>query len=221
MAEEETPQTSGVHDLIARIRDDGVQAGKQEADQLLAQARREAARLLADAKAESEEMRQKASAEIESVKHAALEALKLAARDTRLRLEAEVLDGFQRHVKRLFAPVTHDGQFIRSLVLVLAGQAAEHHLKDQRLQILVSDMLAGKEHENPELDQVIREGVLGISGEMLREGIEIIPSSEVAGGARVRVVDEDLEIDLTDEAVHALLLKHLLPRYRNILEGSE
>ncbi len=218
---EETPQSSGVQDLISRIRDDGVQAGKQEADELLAQARREAARLLADATAQTEEMRQKASAEIESVKHAALEALKLAARDSALQLEAQVLSGFERHVKRLFAPVTHDGQFIRALVLVLAGQAAEEHLKDERIQILVSDMLAGRERENQELDQFIREGVLGISGNMLREGVEIIPSSEVVGGARVRVVGEDLEIDLTDDAVHALLLKHLLPRYRAILEGAE
>ncbi len=218
---DETPTTSGVQDLISRIRDDGVQAGREEADRLLAQARREAARVLADAKAESDEMRQKASAEIESVKHAALEALKLAARDTELQLEAEVLGAFQRHVKRLIAPVTHDGSFIRALILVLAGQAVEEHLKDRQLQILVSDLLAGREHENRELDELIRRGVLGISGEMLREGVEIVPSSEVPGGARVKVVGEDLEIDLTDEAVAKLLLKHLLPRYRAILEGAE
>ena len=49
---------------------------------------------------------------------------------------------------------------------------------------------------------------------------EIIPSSEVSGGARVRVVGDNLEFDLTDEAISKLLLKHLLPRYRGILEGT-
>jgi len=63
--------------------------------------------------------------------------------------------------------------------------------------------------------------VLGISQRMLREGVEIIPSSEVSGGARVRVVGEDLEFDLTDEALSKLLMKHLLPRYRSILEGTD
>ena len=218
---DETPQASGVQELIARIRDDGVQSGKEEADRLVARARQESARLVADATAQAAEMRQKAAAEIESVKHAALQALKMAARDAELKLEAEVLAGFQRHVKRLVAPVTHDGSFMRALVLVLAGQAVEEHLKDKRLQILVSDLLAGKDRENEELDQFVREGVLGISGDMLREGLEIIPSSEVSGGARVRVVGEDLEIDLSDEAVAELLLKHLLPRYRHILEGAE
>jgi V/A-type H+-transporting ATPase subunit E len=178
---DETPKASGVQELISRIRDDGVQAGQEEADRLVTEARREAARLLADAQAQADEMRLKASVEIESVKHAALEALKLAARDSELRLEAEVLGAFQRHVKRLIAPVTHDGSFTRALVLVLAGHAVEDYLKDKRLQILVSDLLAGKEHENEDLDQFIREGVLGISGDMLREGVELISSAGARG----------------------------------------
>ena len=35
---EETQTSSGVQDLISRIRDDGVQAGKQEAERILADA---------------------------------------------------------------------------------------------------------------------------------------------------------------------------------------
>ena len=104
---------------------------------------------------------------------------------------------------------------------MLAGQAAEQYPVDQELEILVSDMLAGKADENAELDKTIRDSVLGISSNMLREGVEIIPSSQVSGGARVRVVGEDLEIDLTSEAISTLLLKHLLPRYRGILDGSQ
>ena len=128
---------------------------------------------------------------------------------------------FEQHVKRLVAPVTHDGSFIRTMILALAGQAVEQYPPDQELEILVSDLIAGRKDENPDLDQRVKEGVLGISGEMLREGVKIIPDSDVPGGARVKVVGEQLEIDLTDDAIAALLLKHLLPRYRAILDGSE
>jgi len=217
----ETLKTSGVQNLITRIRDDGVQAGKDEAKQIVEQAHREAARLVADAQAQADETRKKALAEIESYKQAALESLKMAARDTGLQLKAAVLAAFERHVKRLITTHEPDPKFVRALVLVLAGQAAEKYLKDKRLKIFVSDLLAGRAKDNKELDKVIRERVLGISGDMLREGVEIIPSSEVSGGARVRVVDEDLEIDLTSEAISKLLLKHLLPRYRAIVEGAE
>lgn len=217
----EVPQSSGVQDLISRIRDDGVEAGKAEASRVLAEAHAEAALLVQQAQAEAQEINRQASAEIEDYKRAALEALKLAARDTRLQLEAAVLAAFEAHVKRLVAPVKYDGSFIRALLLVLAGQAAEQYPRDQQLEILVSELLAGHEDENAELDKTIRDNVLAISGNMLREGVEIIAASEVPGGARVRVVGEDLEIDLSSEAVSALLLKHLLPRYRAILEGAD
>ena len=221
MMAKETPQASGVQELISRIRDDGVQAGQSKAEEIIAQARQEASRLVSEARSEAEEIRRKNAADIESNQRAALAALKMAARDTRLQLAAEVLASFEQHVKRLVAPVTHDGEFIRSLIMVLAGQAAEQYATDQKLQILVSDLIAGREQENSELDQLARDSVLGISGNMLREGVQIIPDSDVPGGASVKVVGEDLEIDLTDEAISKLLLKHLLPRYRAILEGIE
>ena len=220
MAEAEQT-SSGVQKLIARIRDDGVQAGRQEAEQLLADAQRQAARLLEDARAEVEQMRQKARAEIQTEETAALEALKLAARDTGLRLEAEVVSAFESCVKRLVSPVAHDGSVIRALLLVLAGHAVEEFVKQEEIQVLVSDLLFKEADESPELKERVRHEVLGITGEMLREGVELIPSSEVEGGARVRLVGENLEIDLTEAAIHRVLMKHLLPRFRGILEGSE
>ena len=133
----EAPQASGVQALISRIRDDGVQAGQGKADEIIFQAREEAARLVDEARAEADEVRSKTALEIESNQKAALEALKLAARDTRLQLEAEVLAAFEDHVKRLVAPVAYDGSFVRTLILVLAGQAAEQYPVDQELEILV------------------------------------------------------------------------------------
>ena len=220
MTDEALP-ASGVQELIKRIRDDGVAAGKSRAEEIVEEARREAALIIDEARTQAEETRAKAAAETESYSGAALEALKIAARDTRLQLEAEILARFEEHVKRLVAPVTYDGEFIRALVLELAGQASDQYPRDQELKILISDLLLGREGESETLDATIRESVLGISGNMLREGVEIIPSSDVTGGARVRVVGQDVEIDLTDEAIGKLLLKHLLPRYRAILEGSE
>ena len=217
---DESRQGSGVQELIERIRDAGVEEGEQRAAQIVAEARREAAQLVEAAHIEAAQTRRQASEEIEAFHVSALEALKLAARDTRLKLEAEVLASFEQHVKSLVKPVTYDGEFIRALLLELAGQTTERYTRDKKLQVLVSDLLEGREDENEELDGVIRESVLGLSSNMFREGVEIIPSSEVPGGARVRVVDEELEIDLTDEAIGKLLLKHLLPRYRAILEGA-
>ena len=56
---------------------------------------------------------------------------------------------------------------------------------------------------------------------MLRDGVELIPATEVNGGARVRAKGEDAEVDLSDAAVSELLIRHMTPRFRAILEGSE
>ena len=215
------PQESGVQELISRIRDDGVQAGQSKAEEIIAQARSEAARLVREATEEAQQIRDKAAAEIKSDQEAALAALQMAARDTRLQLEAEVMAAFEEHVKRLVAPVVSDGSFIRTLILVLAGQAVQQYPVDQELEILVSHLISGREEENQELDDRIRDAVLGISSDMLREGVEIIPDRDVAGGARVRVVGENLEIDLSEDAISKLLFKHLLPRFRAIIEGID
>jgi V/A-type H+-transporting ATPase subunit E len=221
MAEEPLPKSAGVQDLISRIRDEGVESGKQEASRLASDAQLQATRMLEDARAEVEAMRQKARAEIETEKNAALEALKLAARDTGLRLESDVVSAFESCVKRLVSPALRDPELIQALVLVLAGHTVEKFVKDREIQVLVSDVLFKQAGESQELDERARQAVLGITGDMLREGIELIPSSEVEGGARVRLVGENLEVDLTQETVHKVLMKHLLPRFRAILEGAE
>ena len=56
---------------------------------------------------------------------------------------------------------------------------------------------------------------------MLREGVELIPDAEIKGGARVRLIDDKLEIDLSDRAVSRMIAQRILPRFKAILEGAE
>lgn len=216
---EASKTTSGVQQLISRIRDEGVQAGQEEANRIVKDAKTQAARLIGEAKAEAEAAQRKASAEIESEKTAALEALRLAARDTTLELKSSIISGFESHVKRLVSAQTADEEVVKCIVLVLAGHAVEEFIKDKDLLVRVSDTLFERaDHSDPER---ARRTVLEISSEMMREGIELVPDTEIQGGVRVQVVGDDLEVDLSDEAVSALILKHLLPRFRAILEGVE
>ena len=52
----ETDKATGVQDLINRLRDDGVRAGQEKADQVLRDARKQAAEIVSQAKSEAEEM---------------------------------------------------------------------------------------------------------------------------------------------------------------------
>jgi V/A-type H+-transporting ATPase subunit E len=206
---------SGVQALIDRIRDEGVQSALEEAARILMEARAQAARTVSDAKAEAAAMSKEAKAAIETERTAAIESLRMAARDTELELRTAVLSAFEEHVRSLITDVTAEGSVLRDMILVLAGRAAEDLIKDRDAVILVPERLA--DEAPPELEEFLQRSALQLSADVLRKGIQLIPSSEVRGGARVRLVDDDLEIDLSDEALSEMMLKLLLPRYRKIL----
>ncbi|MGD2152518.1 MAG: V-type ATP synthase subunit E family protein [Gemmatimonadales bacterium] len=206
---------SGVQALIDRIRDEGVQSALEEAARILTEARAQAARIVSDAKAEAAAMKKDAKAAIATEREAAIEALMMAARDTELELRTAVLAAFEEHVRGLVTDVTAETSMLRDMILVLAGRAAEDFIKDRDAKILVPRHLA--DEAPPELEEFLRRSALAVSADVLRDGIELIPSSKVRGGARVRLVDEELEIDLTDEALSEMMLTLLLPRYRRIL----
>lgn len=212
---EPAAKSSGVKELIDRIRDEGVEAARQEADRIISEAKAQAARIVSDAKSEAAAMKREAEAATQREQMAAIEALRIAARDTGLELRAAVMAAFEEHVRRLVTDVTSDGSVLRDMILVLAGRAAEDLIKNRDAAILVPKHLA--DAPTPELEAFLRQTAVSLSADVLRKGIELIPSSEVQGGARVRLVGDDLEIDLSDEALSEMMLKLLLPRYRKIL----
>jgi V/A-type H+/Na+-transporting ATPase subunit E len=217
---EQGKTSAGVQELIGRIRDQGIQAAKDQADRIVKEAEIQAAKMVADAKAEVERMREKTLAEIEANRAAAMEALRLSARDTVLQLKSKVASSFEVFMKRLVTSATRDEELIKALVLVLAGHAVDEFIKDKEIHILLSDaILTGQSDEK--LRQRGKQVILTLSSDMLREGIELIPSSEIEGGARVRLVKDQLEIDLSDRAIAKMLYERTLPRFRAIVEGVE
>jgi V/A-type H+-transporting ATPase subunit E len=216
-------QSSGVQELIQQLRNQGVDAGKKEAETIVEEAHRRAAQIVAKAKAEAEQVRSKARTEVEAEEKAAKAALQSAYRDTVLRLVSALTTHFEDQVRRLVSRELGEKEFIRKLILQVASQAVPPDLGAKPAEILLPTELVGVDALRAKPEEV-REGtlthfVMELSGEMLREGIELKPMGESMPGIRIRLVGQDVEIDLTEQAVADLLLKHLLPRYRAVLEG--
>jgi V/A-type H+-transporting ATPase subunit E len=220
MADETAAAGTGVQTLINRIRDQGVSAGQEEANRLVAEARLTAERIVAEARTEIEGLRKKTAAQLAADEAAALESLKLAARDTGLELQTAVVAAFERQVLRLVSEVTLDIRFLEQLVLVVAGHAVDDFIENKDIKIFVSSLVLNDD-SNPEIARRAGRATLAMAGSMLREGVELIPADDVHGGVRVQMVDDNLEIDLTSDAITRLLLRHVLPRFRNLLSGAE
>jgi V/A-type H+-transporting ATPase subunit E len=171
-------------------------------------------------------MLDKARIEIENEKEAALASLRVAIRDTELKMEAELKAKFAAHVKRLVSVEMEDVAFLRQVILAIAGLAVGDKASgEQPVEVLLPKNLFQSDDKSTQLTEKGRERVrrlvLGISGDMLREGVDLKPSDSIGGGIRIRLVGEDLEIDLSDKAISELLLQTMLPRYRTIVSGVE
>jgi V/A-type H+-transporting ATPase subunit E len=217
----EPKESSGVEQLIQRLREQGVAEGKSQADELLEQTRRRAEQRMDEARREAEDMVQQAREEARQTKQAGEEAVRLAVRDAILRLKSELVERFSDRVRRLVTRELEDKEFLKQLILEVGRRAAPP--ADKPAKILLPKDVVGLEQlrRNPE---EVKEGTLShfvvtVTKEILREGLDIGSRDDDTAGIRIQLQDDNLEIDLTDRAVAELLLRHLVPRFRAMMEG--
>ncbi|GAB4395035.1 MAG: hypothetical protein Tsb0032_25700 [Kiloniellaceae bacterium] len=217
--------SSGVDALIARLRDEGVAAGRNEANQIVRDTRSRAKSILERAQKEARERLEAARKEADAYRAAGEEALKTAMRDTVLDMKAALMEKFTSDVRRLVAHHVEDPELIRKLILEVAGRAREAADLEEgdEVEVLLPEKVVGVEQlrRNPE---ELREGkltglVFGLTGDMLRDGVTFAAADEQQGGIRVHVVNKEITLDLTEEAVADYLLQHLQPRFRAVFEG--
>lgn len=218
----EKTQSSGVQELIDRLREKGVEEGKEQADQLVADARRRATEMLDESRREAEEILQHAREEADRLRAAGEDALRLAGRDAVLALKEEISSHFADQVHRLVSHCLCDGQFMQRLILEIASRAVPKDTKEP-IELLLPEAVALPEELRREAKEA-KEGtlshfVLGLAGEMMQKGITLGASDDDSPGLTVRTGNGDAEITFNDKAITEFLLRHLLPRFRAMMDG--
>lgn len=214
-------ESSGVEDLIGRLREQGVEAGKAQADELMEQTRLRAEQRLDDARREADAILQKAREEASQTKRAGEEAVQLAVRDAMLRLKSEMVEQFADRVRRLVTKELDDSDFLKQMILEISRRSAPP--VGQLAKLLLPEDVVGLEQLRRDPEEV-KEGTLShfvatVTKDMLREGLEIGTRDDQVAGIRIQLQEEDIDIELTDQAIADLLLRHLVPRFRAIMEG--
>ena len=103
------------------------------------------------------------------------------------------------------------------------GALLDRHAGAGFLELALPEAVAGLEELRNDPEE-LRKGpltglVFGLTGEVLREGVTFAASADLSNGIHIRMKDKNITFDLTEAAVAALLLQHLQPRFRAILEG--
>ena len=110
---------------------------------------------------------------------------------------------------------------MRQLILEVAGRARPDD--KETIQVLLPKDVVGLDQLRRQPEEV-KEGtlshfVLSLTSDLLREGVELGTRDDGSPGIRIQLVDVVVEIDLTDKSIADLLLRHLLPRFRAMMEG--
>jgi len=217
--------SSGVEQLIERLREQAINAGQAKAEDIVANAQKRAAWLIGEAEQEAKHIVSEAEAEAEALKTAGIDALNLAARDTLLRLRDTLLGSFSQEVQRVVGEQMASQAFIEQLILALAGQVREKTGLDENseMTIILPETVIGVEELRKKPEE-LQQGALShltaaIAGDLLRQGVRFEVSEDIKAGLEIRLEGNAMQIDFTDKAVSTLLLHHLQPRFRALLQG--
>jgi V/A-type H+/Na+-transporting ATPase subunit E len=219
------PVSSGIDTLIQRLKQEGADEGRAEAQKLIADAEARARELVAQAEAKAKQRMDDAAQEANRLKRAGEEALKVAMRDAILELKEDLSSRFAQQVQGVVAKLSTDEELLKSMILAVASRARSEAGIDnaKQLEIILPRTVVGLDElrRNP---RELREGALSqfalaSAADMLRTGVTFTRSSDDAGGIRVVLKDTGVLVDLTDAAVAGVILRHLQPRFRALLEG--
>jgi V/A-type H+-transporting ATPase subunit E len=114
---------------------------------------------------------------------------------------------------------------LKKMILAVASRARSEAGIDnaKEIDVILPRTVVGVDElrRNP---KELHEGSLGqfalaAAADMLRAGVSFERSGDDAGGIRIVLKDDGLMVDLTDAAVAEVILRHLQPRFRALLEG--
>ena len=214
---------SGIDTLIARLREEGVANGRNQAEQLVKEAQDQADYIIKQAQTQADQIVNQAREEAKNLERGGNEALKVAFRDTLLTLKSQLTQQFTGEVQRLVGVQTQELELLEKLILEVAGRVKEETEQAQQVEVLLPSKVSGLEElsQNPEeLEQgILTHFVKLINQDMLREGVSFGIAKDQQNGLRLRLVDQEVVLDLSDRAIAETLLEHLQPRFRALLEG--
>jgi V/A-type H+-transporting ATPase subunit E len=225
-SDKQTPTAAGVEALIERLREEGVARGRDEAARIEGEAQQRATALEREAQLEAERILDKARREAASLKTAGEDALRLAMRDTVLELQAALTREVNDKVRRLISTELKREEFLQQLILEVARRGRDEvgiGADDELEVVLPRELVSLEELRHNPLE--LREGslshfVVAVASEVLGDGVRFTVAEDEIRGIRIRLEDRHLEIDLTEKKVAELIIDHLQPRFRAILEGT-
>lgn len=191
------------------LRKETLEPAKKEGDQIIAKARADAERILEDARIDAQRIHEDAKKKIEEERNVFQASMNLAAKKS--------IDTLKESIeKRLFNPELEalvkakmdEPQVVAKLISAIVSAIEKEGLNGD-LRAIVSKAIS-VERVNSALAQ-------GIIEKLKSSSVEI---GEIKGGAQVKIVGQNLTIDMSEEAIKDLLAGFVRDDFRSLIFAS-
>lgn len=189
--------------LIEKIKADGVDAAKKQAEEIIATANKDADEIIKKAKDKAAQHEKNAESEAKSYQKNAEIAIKQAARDTVLVLK-EKITAILEQALLTDIDKTMNQDFLKDLIVKIAGVWA----KDGDVEVLVNGM---------DIDALMTE-LKSALGNSVKSTIEVKLDRKISKGFRIGKKGDNLFYDFTDESILEALRIFLNPKLAEILK---
>ncbi len=193
-------------DLLKR---ETLEPAQIEAQQILETARVRSEEIIAEAHRKAEELHQIAHQEIQQQRVVFQASLSQACRQTLDSLKEKIEQKlFNPELSNLLAKPLHEPKIIAKLIEVVV-QAIEKEGIDSKLSASISSAVSARE-----VNTIIAAKIL----ERLKEKSVLL--SSIGGGVEVKIVDQNMTIDLSDAAFKELVAGYIRKDFRELLFNS-
>jgi len=201
-----------IEDFVAKLQTEGVEAGKQEGDKLIADAKDQAEKIAADANAQAERIIADARGEADNILARGKTELALAARDTMLKLRDALSRSLQAVLRHKVAATLNDVDFLgKALHELILLYAKDELSSGQGLTINVS----------PEMRKNLAAWAVREIGQKKLDNVDVpIDLKGMLSGAGFEYTASGATVEVTAESVVEMLGELIGPELRAILESA-
>ncbi len=201
-----------LQELTKRIYSEGLEKGKNEAEQLVSQAKKEAEEILIQARKEAEKLRAEAQKEADELSKNVYSELGLSARQAISAIKQQITEVLiTKAVDQAVEKAFDDKDFVKSIISLILSNWSEIAKSNQEVILSL-----------PEKDRKLLEDYfLSKVGKEVKTGFALSFEEGINSGFTVGPKDGSYKISFTDQDFENFFRQYLRPRTSKLLYGEK
>lgn len=198
-----------LQELTDKLYNEGLSKGKQEAEQMKANAKNEAAQIIAKAKEEAEEILKRAQNEAAELKSKTENDIKMASAQVFTAVKQQIESAIVAKTLKPVKEAASEAEFIKSIITSIVTAFNPSSADSVALDVILPA------DKKADLDAFAKEKLSALCA----AGLDIQFSKNVSGGFKIGPKGEGYMISFTDKDFENIIAEYLRPKTRELLFG--